>query len=158
MNHKSGCLICGKDLVYLTSTEILNCSYCGESFQADVHCTDSHYVCDKCHSLTALDLIEQFTVNSRGEDPIELAIALMRHPGVRMHGPEHHFLVPAVLLCAYYNPVERYSMRKKIRQARIRAEKIMGGFCGSHGDCGAAVGTGIFISLITEATPLSKEE
>ena len=34
----------------------------------------------------------------------------------------------------------------------------MGGFCGYYGSCGAAVGTGIFISLITEATPLSRQE
>ena len=26
-----------------------------------------------------------------------------------------------------------------------------------YGNCGAAVGTGIFISIITEATPLTKE-
>ncbi|VUT25840.1 MAG: hypothetical protein MOIL_01256 [Candidatus Methanolliviera sp. GoM_oil] len=37
-------------------------------------------------------------------------------------------------------------------------QKNLGGFCGYHGDCGAAVGTGIFISLITDATPLSKHE
>jgi len=42
--------------------------------------------------------------------------------------------------------------------ARRRAEKILGGVCGSHGICGAAVGTGIFISLITDATPLSEKE
>ena len=42
--------------------------------------------------------------------------------------------------------------------ARRRAEKILGGFCGAHGICGAAVGTGIFISLITDATPLSEKE
>jgi len=39
--------------------------------------------------------------------------------------------------------------------AKKRAEQILGGFCGFYGDCGAAVGTGIFVSLITNATPLS---
>lgn len=32
------------------------------------------------------------------------------------------------------------------------------GFCGFPGDCGAAVGTGIFVSLVTGATPRSREE
>jgi len=46
----------------------------------------------------------------------------------------------------------------KLEIARKRAEKILGGFCGTHGVCGAAVGTGIFISIISEVTPLFKQE
>jgi hypothetical protein len=83
----------------------------------------------------------------------------MRSSNITMHGPEHHFLVPAVLLAAYYNlkkdPKEKVS---KIREARRRSSNILGGFCGFHGNCGAAVGTGIFISLITDSNPLSIQE
>ena len=68
-------------------------------------------------------------------------------------------MVPAVLLAAYYNktgnPQEK---RAKILKARKRSEKILGGFCGTHGVCGAAVGTGIFMSVIKNANPLSKKE
>ena len=39
----------------------------------------------------------------------------------------------------------------------VRATEIEPSFC-VCGDCGAAVGTGIFVSLVTGATPLSKEE
>ena len=54
----------------------------------------------------------------------------------------------------------RASLREgeKIAKARQRAEHVLGGFCGFYGNCGAAVGTGIFMSLITDATPLSHEE
>jgi hypothetical protein len=48
--------------------------------------------------------------------------------------------------------------KAKLNIAKSRAEKVLGGFCGSHGNCGAAVGTGIFVSVITNATPLSKEK
>ena len=75
-----------------------------------------------------------------------------------MHGPEHHFLIPAVLLSAFYNVSgEPGEKEKKIKQARKRAENVLGGFCGFYGDCGAAVGTGIFVSVITGATPLSQK-
>jgi hypothetical protein len=75
-----------------------------------------------------------------------------------MHGPEHHFLVPAVLLTSYYNIRKEYrETGLMIQEARKRALNVLGGFCGSHGNCGAAVGTGIFISLITNTTPLSTE-
>ena len=83
-------------------------------------------------------------------------MTLMRNPNVKMHGPEHHFLVPAVLLVAYYN-IKKDPKQKttKIRMATKRSSQILGGFCGFYGNCGAAVVTGIFVSLIIDATPLS---
>lgn len=90
---------------------------------------------------------------------MELALTLMRNPRIKMHGPEHHFLVPAVLLAAYYNSKKEYGEKAtKIRMAKKRASQILGGFCGFYGNCGAAVGTGIFVSLVTGATPLSVAE
>ncbi|HUJ70161.1 MAG TPA: DUF5714 domain-containing protein, partial [Syntrophorhabdales bacterium] len=47
---------------------------------------------------------------------------------------------------------------KRIALARQRAGHVLGGFCGFYGSCGAAVGTGIFMSVMTDATPLSREE
>ncbi|MGR4064590.1 MAG: DUF5714 domain-containing protein, partial [Vulcanimicrobiaceae bacterium] len=38
---------------------------------------------------------------------LRMAITLMQNPVVNMHGPEHHFLVPAVLLAAYMLPMAR---------------------------------------------------
>jgi hypothetical protein len=83
----------------------------------------------------------------------------MHHPCVAMHGPEHHFLVPAVLLAVYFNlKKDEDKKRQKLAEARRRAETIVGGACGFHGACGAAIGVGIFASLVLEATPLSIEE
>jgi hypothetical protein len=80
----------------------------------------------------------------------------MEHPSISMHGPEHHFLVPAVLLTAYNRVKPGSNLPVQLKQARQRAEGVRGGSCGFCGNCGAAVGTGIFISLITGTTPLSK--
>jgi len=86
-------------------------------------------------------------------------MSLMKNPKVAMHGPEHHFLVPAVLLSAYYNLKNDSVLKEeKIKIAQQRASNVLGGFCGFHGACGAAIGTGIFVSLITGANPLSKHE
>ena len=88
-----------------------------------------------------------------------IILTLMRNPNVKMHGPEHHFLVPAVLLAAYYNSKNEYGMKAtKLRMAKKRTSNVLGGFCGFYGDCGAAVGTGIFVSMVTDATPLSVAE
>jgi len=159
MERKNDCLICGKSLTYLKNTENRECYYCHDTFETLVTCTDKHFICDRCHSLPANDLIEQTCINSNLKNPLELALILMREPVIKMHGPEHHFLVPAVLLATYYNTKNESGKREeKIKEVRRRSEKILGGFCGSHGICGAAVGNGIFISLITNTTPLSEKE
>ena len=159
MEHKSGCAFCGKELQYLDKSEELRCVYCNGVFATQAKCADNHFVCDACHSMSANDLIERFTIASAAVDPLDMAITLMKSPSVKMHGPEHHFLVPAVLLSAYYNATGRATEKEeKIKKARQRAEHVLGGFCGFYGNCGAAVGTGIFVSVMTDATPLSKEE
>ena len=66
-------------------------------------CVDGHFVCDRCHSLSANDLVEETCINSGSRDPLELARIIMNSDRVPMHGPEHHFIVPAVLLAAYSN-------------------------------------------------------
>lgn len=159
MQHKSGCMLCGKELRYFDKLEEGQCVFCHGTFTTQAKCIDNHYVCDACHSASANDLIERFAVTSTSRKPLEMAFTLMKSPNVKMHGPEHHFLVPAVLLSAFYNTVGRPDEKEaKIKKARKRAENVLGGFCGFYGDCGAAVGTGIFISVLTDATPLSKEE
>lgn len=158
MKYLSGCLICGADLIYLPEHERQTCFYCGKTFESNARCSQSHFVCDDCHSADAGSLIERFCADTTLTDPVEIAVTLMRHPALSMHGPEHHFLVPAVLLAAYDNQYGLENRAVKIQQARKRAEGVRGGSCGLCGNCGAAVGTGIFVSLITGATPLSKRE
>jgi hypothetical protein len=127
-DHKTGCLICGEELVYQKEPAQLECFYCRQVYDSNAKCR-------------------------------KLALTLMRNPRIKMHGPEHHFLVPAVLLAAYYNSKKEYGEKAtKIRMAKKRASQILGGFCGFYGNCGAAVGTGIFVSLVTGATPLSVAE
>jgi hypothetical protein len=159
MEHKSGCVFCGKELLYLEEPEDIACLFCKDVFSTQTKCIDSHFVCDACHALSANDLIERFTIDSSAKDPLAMALTLMKSQSLKMHGPEHHFLIPAVLLSAFYNTTdEPREKEKKIKLARKRAEKVLGGFCGFYGDCGAAVGTGIFLSVITNATPLSQKE
>jgi len=157
--HRTGCLICGEELTYEIDYTQPECFLCHKSYQSNVKCKNGHFVCDQCHNVSANDLIQSFSVNSELKDPVRLATILMNSPKLQMHGPEHHFLVPAVLLAAYYNVKgDPEQKRRKIKVARERSSNILGGFCGFYGDCGAAVGTGIFVSLVTEATPLSTKD
>lgn len=157
--HKVNCLICGAELDYSTDYKPAICVLCGQTFDTNVQCAKGHYVCDTCHSLPSNQFISRFCITSELKDPIEQAVLLMRDKRIAMHGPEHHFLVPAVLLSAYYNATGKYSLKEeKIKIAQKRAANVLGGFCGFYGDCGAAVGVGIFVSIVTGATPLSTKE
>ena len=158
MENKTGCLICGEGLVYSSDYQALGCYYCKGKFQSNVTCINNHFVCDKCHAQSGIELIETWCLNSKSINPVEMATGIMQSEKIKMHGPEHHFLVPAVLISSYCNRINDDTKPVKLKTARKRAEKILGGFCGTHGNCGAGVGTGIFISIITQSTPLSKEE
>ncbi len=159
MNKKTGCLICGKELSYFDKEKKVDCYYCSESFDTLVTCVNGHFICDACHSFSGNELIFKTCLESKEKDPLKIAFKLIKNPKIKMHGPEHHFLVPAVLITAYYNNLEKYDKKESaLLKARNRSEKILGGFCGTHGVCGAAVGAGIFISIITNANPLSEKE
>lgn len=157
-DHRSGCLVCGAELVYRADAERMACALCGGAGESPVRCAAGHFVCDACHSGSAKDVIERACLATEQTDPLALARALMRHPQVKLHGPEHHFLVPAVLLAALANARgDRRELPRQLAEARRRSDPVAGGFCGFQGACGAGVGAGIFVSIATAATPLASE-
>ena len=107
----------------------------------------------------AVEYIESYCQNTTETDPMKILVEIMKNSKIRMHGPEHHFLVPAVLLACYYNIQNKHEMiSEKLAIAKNRSKNILVGFCGTCGNCGAGVGSGIFMSIINNATGLSKEE
>ncbi len=158
-DFKQGCVFCGHELEYFPTPIELECAVCHKISYALVHCPEGHFICDDCHAKGGVDFIEAFCSNSLSENPIELAEQIMHNHGIKMHGPEHHFIVPAVLLTAYFNQKgERQKKIQALKEARRRASFVPGGFCGSHGSCGAGIGSGIFLSILTKASPLSVNE
>lgn len=156
--HKFNCLLCGSPLVYSEEVHAYTCELCKEQFESEAACEQGHFICNACHCTSANELIEKVCIHSASTKPVDLAVSLMNAPPISMHGPEHHLLVPAVLLTAYYNQAgNAQEKNRKLRVARQRAENVLGGYCGFYGACGAGIGTGIFISLITDSTPLSGE-
>jgi hypothetical protein len=88
--------------------------------------------------MTANDLIERYCSNTDLTSPLSMAMTLMKNPALKMHGPEHHFLVAAVLVTAFHNVKNtgKGEVTAKMREARTRAEEVKGGFCGFQGACG----------------------
>ena len=154
------CLICGNPLINSTGSGEHVCYYCGATAPEDARvCEMEHYVCEQCHSLPVNDRIFAYCLRCMDVDPVRIAQDVMDNVGVMIHGPEHHFLIPAVLLTAYLNFSGQVERKKGLlEEARKRASFIPGGFCWTHGSCAAGIGVGTFVSLITQATPLSGKE
>lgn len=92
--------------------------------------------------------------------PCDMFLSMVREPSpVAIHGPEHHYLIPAILLTACHaaqNSGEE-QLAADLAEAELRGRNVLKAFCGLYGACGAAVGVGIFASVFTKTTPYSQD-
>ncbi len=152
--HQAGCMVCGGDLSYLAKAERAECYYCGGNQRVNAVCGQGHYVCDDCHQQDGLSAIRLLCAETKEKDMLTLLAKIRRHPAIPMHGPEHHAMVPGIILATYRNqggPISREDILTGIE----RGSKVPGGVCGFWGNCGAAAGVGIAFSVILKATPLT---
>lgn len=150
--HRSGCMVCGAELVYLTVPVKTACHACGKLKPANARCIQGHFVCDSCHSEGPVEIVARVCLASRERNAVALMQSIRAHPRFGIHGPEHHSLVPAVILAALRNQ-GRSIPDEWIRTAAQRGTLVPGGACAFMGACGAAIGVGIAISVLLEATP-----
>ena len=149
------CLICHAPLEYLENEELMECAICHRQEYSRTRCVNGHYVCNECH-MQGLDQVVEICYHLNSSDPLEILEAMMALPQIHMHGPEHHILVGAALLTAYYHAGGDIDLQTAIPEIFSRGKQVPGGACGFWGACGSAISTGMFISIITHATPLSE--
>jgi hypothetical protein len=157
MESVNNCGVRARPLVYATESVTKTCALCGKEEKTNIYCPSGHYVCDSCHSKAAIEVLKNVLARSKSTNPALILEQVMAHPSVPMHGPEHHVIVPAVIIAAIRNagyPVPEGAIDKALE----RASKVPGGWCGLYGDRGAAVGIGIAVSVLTNATPLTGKE
>ncbi len=151
---EAGCIVCGAELNYHATPRRATCAYCGDEARAEVTCRDGHFVCDRCHSADALRVVEHLCERSERTDMVALLAEVRAHPAVHVHGPEHHALVPAVMVATYRN-LGGELPPDAMRRAVDRGAQVPGGFCAFAGSCGAATGVSIGFSILLGATPLT---
>ncbi len=156
-DKKKNCAVCGKPLIYFTEEKLLECRLCHKKKPANAACEDGHFICDECHSGGGA-VVRDLLLHSEEKDPITLFLQVTQLEEVHLHGPEHHSIVPCVLLTAYHNCGGELDLEKSLQEAWKRGQKIAGGSCGFLGVCGAAAGAGIFASIISGATPLTPNQ
>lgn len=150
------CLICGAPLEYLPSDTMMECAICHKQELSKTRCSNGHYVCNDCHT-QGMDSIMAVCLADTSRSPIEVLEKLMSMPFCHMHGPEHHVLVGAALLTAYKNAGGDINLHEALIEMMRRGKEVPGGACGYWGACGAAISTGMFVSIVTKNTPLSTD-
>lgn len=152
--HRSGCMVCAAELVYANEAVEKSCYFCGSRQNTNSECCNGHFICDSCHQQEGIRVIRHICLNTKEKDMIALLSTIRSHPSVPMHGPEHHGMVPGVILAAFRNSGGDIS-RQTIGAGIDRGSNVPGGACGFWGSCGAAIGAGIAAALILDATPLT---
>lgn len=155
--HFTGCLLCGKPLRYEKEASFRRCEICGKKFSANCTCEDGHFICDACHEASSIAFFVPVLLASTEKDPLQLFEEIIALPQVHMHGPEHHIIVPCVLLTAYRNNGGDLELNAALREAVRRGKQVPGGACGYLGACGAAIGAGIYMSVLLGSNPVHKE-
>ena len=153
--RRGDCLICGADLVYFQEAKEMTCVFCGKRELSHASCKDGHYVCDACHARKGIEAVMRECRTTKSRNPIEIMQKIMADPYIYMHGPEHHVMAGAALLAAYHNSGGEVDLDWALAEMKERGGQVPGGVCGFWGCCGAGVSTGIYMSIITKATPLS---
>ena len=153
---KEECLVCNAPLEYLEKDELMECAICHKKELSKTRCINGHYVCNECH-MKGLDTIIGICLTEKSRDSIEIIRKMMSLPFCHMHGPEHHVMVGAALLTAYKNAGGNIDLDNALIEMIKRGQSVPGGACGFWGACGAGISTGMFISIISSATPLTEK-
>ncbi len=106
---------------------------------------------------STFETIFSICLKTQSKNPVEIIRMMMAEPFCHMHGPEHHFMVGAALLTAFKNAGGRVNLEEALKEMQNRTKSVPGGACGYWGACGAGISTGMFVSIILKASPLTQE-
>lgn len=153
---KEECLICKAPLEYLDKDTLMECMICHKKEHSKTRCIHGHYVCNECHT-AGIDTIIGLCLTETSKNPVEIIEKMMSLPFCHMHGPEHHVMVGASLLTAYKNAGGDIDLKSALAEMMNRGKSVPGGACGFWGACGAGISSGMFVSIISKSTPLTRE-
>ncbi|HYG66167.1 MAG TPA: DUF5714 domain-containing protein [Anaeromyxobacteraceae bacterium] len=116
--------------------------------------------CEACRAGPVHDAIERVCRESDARDPVELALAILRRPEVKLHGFEHRYAVAGALVAAYANV--RGAAAEKARwlaDARRAIEAAPGDACPCdvRKDASVAHATGVFVATVKADAGLAKQ-
>lgn len=105
---------------------------------------------------TDVDEMVRICTQEGSADPMANLRRLTAPSVADMNGPVHHIAVPFALITAVWNTDPFFDLESYLREAADRASHVPMATCGYWGCCGAAIGAGIFCSVVTRTGPLTR--
>ena len=102
--------------------------------------------------------IKEACLTAQTDDPLELAVEIMKSSDIPIHGPVHHILDGACFLTALHRAGLPFDLAAALDEMILRGEKMPGATCGQWGVCGSAASVGAALAIVHETGPLSGDE
>lgn len=150
------CSMCDAELIEVDTTAI--CSFCNQEAPAQYLCPQGHHICETCQLAHLPEVVERVCAGTEETDPAAIANLMMKHPLIAMHSRQHHALVAPAALAALRNTGRHPLASTAIGAAIKRTSDIPFAVCGTRGECGAAVGVGALVSILTGASYIKGRE
>jgi hypothetical protein len=150
------CSLCDQPILLQSDRSV--CSYCGLAENGDHTCIRGHYTCQACRSAVPSELVARVCRESAETDPFALARLVSSHPHFNHMGPQYHVVPGPVLATVLANMGRIADKKTALAEAIERSRAVPELSCAQRGMCGAAVGAGVAVSILTGATPLSARE
>lgn len=93
------------------------------------------------------DSVLKICLEEKSRNPIEIFNKLATLPCFGMLGVFHHTIVGSSLLVAYKNCGNVINLKEALKEMEARAEKVPPMACIKWGACGAAISSGIYLSI-----------
>lgn len=105
-----------------------------------------------------IKIIKDICLKEKSTNPIEIAIRIMSHSHINIHGPEHHILDGSAFLTAMYHAGVQFDLEKALDEMAIRGLKMPGATCGHWGICGSSASVGAALAIIHQTGPLTNND
>lgn len=143
-------MVCGTPLTYHEKAEELKCLYCGKIEHGHISCPGGHYICDLCHNMDSMRIIEDTIFSTPSSNPFEIAEVAMSFPGLPMLGCQHAYIAGGAFMAAIKNKGSKNITNEEIKEVFKRTRKqAHGGYCGLSGVCGIAPAIGACFAVLT---------
>jgi hypothetical protein len=143
-------MVCGATLCYHEKATEAVCNYCGKPGHGHITCPSGHYICDICHNLNGMRIIEHIIHSTKSTNPFTIAELIMSFPGLPMLGCQHAYIAAGALMAALKNEGTLTITNDDIQEVFNRTEKqAQGGYCGLTGVCGIVPAIGACFALLT---------
>jgi hypothetical protein len=150
------CVICNAELIEVDTTA--TCSFCNQEAPAAYLCPHGHHICEACQLADLPEMVERVCAGTEETDPAAIVNLMMKHPLVVMHSQQHHVLVAPAVLAALANTGQYTLKPGRIAAAIKRTAEVPFAVCGTRGECGAAVGVGALVSILSGASYMKDRE